>query len=103
MEYKSEQFSQQRVKKLGDSFPLENSHGQNRMGSIKFSMWILWLLSKYTFQTYGALMLTLFGFYYYDFVELNDELLMISHVCLIGSLICGILLVMHKTLGDETV
>lgn len=107
MEYRSEQFLKQRIQNTTGAFPLEKSHGQedsrweNRMGIIKFSAWILWLLSKYTFQTYGALMLTLFGFYYYDFVELNDELLMISHVCLFGSLICGILLVMHKTLGDE--
>ncbi len=107
MEYRNEQFLKQRVQNTMGPFLLEDSHGQrdnrgeNKMGIIKFSAWILWLLSKYTFQTYGALMLTLFGFYYYDFVELNDELLMISHVCLFGSLICGILLVMHKTLGDE--
>ena len=65
---------------------------------VKSGLWISWLLTKYTFQTYGALMLTLFGLYYSGYIEVNDELLMISHVCLFGSIICAILLVMHKTL-----
>jgi hypothetical protein len=46
-------------------------------------------------------MVILFGFYYYDVVELNDELMMVSHVCLFGSIICAILFVMQKTLIEQ--
>lgn len=69
--------------------------------TMKRGAWMAWLFTKYTFQTYGALMLTLFGFYYYEYVDLNDDLLMVSHVCLLGSFICAALLVMHRILEDE--
>lgn len=68
---------------------------------LKSGLWISWLLTKYTFQTYGALMLTLFGLYYIGYVDVSDELVVLSHMCLFGSVICAILLVMHKTLEAD--
>lgn len=68
---------------------------------MRTGMWLLWLVTKYSFQTYGVLMLTLFGFYYYDYIELNDDLLMLSHICLLGSVICGVLFALHKALELE--
>lgn len=92
------------LKRSGDIY-FEDTKTETSLGSfsnlLKSGIWVTWLLVKYTFQTYGALMLALFGFYYYEYVDINDELLMVSHICLFGSLICAILLVMHKTLEAD--